>query len=267
MTAHLRVALFVEGSDERGARQASSWLEVIWDGHLRQVSGCTPFSKVVPISKKDLIAMDPTGPRPTGSEPLDLKLRRLGAGREFDAAVVAWDLYPKWNGLDSFCRWDETVRLVERLAASPALPNAWRLAAEKRHADYTARTEPRDRIGPRPLAAGDVFPLCMDPEFEDILTLEERRVRKALKLSSTPPGWPGGWGGGAARHPSQDVLGPAISAAIRARSPLTRQIRGGWKTKKPEWGEYLLRTLLADSKGRAAITNHPLVARLTEARP
>jgi hypothetical protein len=185
----VRVALFVEGSSDVGIRRTRSWLEQIWNGQLVAVAGRAPFSLVAPISKKDIVAMTQE-PRPTGSEPLDMKLARLGAGTVFDAAVVAWDLHPRWNPAGSYCRWDETVQLLDCLAASSALPGNWQSRCAERAREYRARTLPSDRLGPPSIEHGVVLPCCMDPEFESLLAADEAGVLRALRLTARPDGWP-----------------------------------------------------------------------------
>jgi hypothetical protein len=264
VTATLRVALFVEGSSDVGIRRSRSWIEEIWNKHLAALVGAGGFEPVVPISKKDLVAMDRLAHRPTGSEPLDKKLQRYGAGTAFDAAIVAWDLHPEWNELGDFCRWRETVRLFECLAASQALPTGWREAAAAKAAEYAQRSSPGARVSPPHIAPGTILPLCMDPEFETLLTASEDAALRALRLASPPKGWPtSGWGIGATRRPSEDVLRLAIRS-LPADSSVRRQVRGGWRDNKNEWGEFLLRGLLGDQTGRDAVHSHPICRRLAE---
>lgn len=263
MTDTLRIALLVEGSSDTGIRRASTWLEEIWNGHLVPAVGRQPFEVVAPISKKDLVAMDPSIVRSTGSEPLDMKLVRLGAGEKFDAAVVAWDLQPAWNDLGAFCRWAECVRLYELLSQSNVLPEPWRMQAAQRLSDYGQRAVPNARPTPPQLRPGTVMPLCMDPEFESLLTANEAATRRALGLASTPSDWPGGWGPGGTRRPAEDVLRVAIEC-VPGNSPIRRRIRGGWRQQKSAWGEYLLRQLLAEDVGRQSVVSHPISVRLSE---
>lgn len=262
----LRVALFVEGSADVGIRRTATWLDEIWNAHLITAVGGRPFDAIIPISKKDLIAMDSRVPRPTGSEPLDMKLRRLGAGTAFDAAVVAWDLHPAWNALGVFCRWEETVRLYELLADSVALPGEWRAQASARLAEYRGRKLPSARAATPRLAPGVVQVLCMDPEFESLLAVDETGVRRALGFATRPPNWPTAWGIGGTRRPSEDVLRPAVQCVPRA-SPVRRRIRGGWRERKGEWGEYILRQLLADNATAATVRSHPIARRLSDVCP
>ncbi len=146
MRAPLRVALFVEGSADVAVRSRQSWIDQILNEHLAPAVGCRRFELVVPISKKDVVALDPSVQRGTGSEPLDMKLARLGAGTRFDAAIIAWDLQPEWNGLGTFCRWEETKRLHTLIAESRVLPDSWRSFAAARRDDYLARAEPSQRL-------------------------------------------------------------------------------------------------------------------------
>ncbi len=259
----LRVALFVEGSSYIGLRRGAPYLTEIWNKHLVNLVNGKHFECVVPISKKDIVAMDNIAHRPTGTEPLDLKLKRFGAGEKFDAAVVAWDLHPAWNELGVFCRWRETVRLLECLAASRALPQNWCRAAAAKVADYKKRPKSNQRPGPPRLTDGAVLPLCMEPEFEALLTANEEAVLRVLGLGSRPSGWPSGWGIGGTRRPSEEVMRVAIGS-IPVQSTIRRQVRGGWREKKNEWGEYILRGLLQDSTGRGVLANHPISRRLSE---
>lgn len=265
MTDGLRVALFVEGSSDVGVRRTVSWLSEIWSGHLASLTGHPAFELVVPISKKDLVAMDDAAPRPTGTEPLDMKMRRYGAGSVFHSAIVAWDLHPEWNELGTFCRWDETVRLCDLLARSRALPEHWRSQAAARAADYNQRGTPSERRSLPRLVDGVILPLCMEPEFEALLTSREVATLRALGFSSRPSGWPSGWGPGATRRPAEEVLRVAVECVPRA-SPARRRVRGSWRGNKNEWGEYILRQLLADADGREAIRRHPMVERLADMR-
>jgi hypothetical protein len=192
-----------------------------------------------------------------------MKLARLGAGISFDAAVVAWDLHPKWNVDGAFCRWDETVRLLDCLSKSTSLPDSWRSACAARHSAYIARPTPSDRASGPALSPGSVLPLCMDPEFEALLTVDERAVMKALGVAKRPSGWPSGWGAGGARRPGDDVLRRAIDSLPR-ESQVRRRVRGTWRQNKGAWGELLLREIVSDPAGRDGLAAHPVVTRFTE---
>jgi hypothetical protein len=263
VTTPLRVALFVEGSTDRGVRQSSSWLERVWNQHLIELVQGAEFSDIIPISKKDIVAMSDPKHRPTGSEPLDMKLVRLGAGTSFDAAVVAWDLHPKWNETDDFCRWDETVRLLDCLGRSDKLPDAWRGACSARADDYLSRSQPGDRAHAPAFEPGAVLPLCMDPEFESLLTADEGATMRALGMSTRPSGWPRGWGVGGTRRPGDEVIRRAVDCLPR-NSEVRRRVRGKWRQNKAAWGEYIVRQLLSDVAGRSAVKEHPLTRRLAE---
>jgi hypothetical protein len=240
-----------------------AWLDRIWNEHLGRMVGSEPFAPIVPISKKDLIAMDPRVPRAPGSEPLDMKLVRAGAGSEFDAAIVAWDLQPQWNGMESFCRWNETLRFYELLGASRVLPDAWRRSAVARRDDYASRPHPGSRPRPPRLERGAVFPLCMDPEFESLLTADEAALKRALAVTDRIHDWPTAWRDRGMRQPGDLLLGKAIEALPR-QNAARRVVRGGWRQRKNEWGEYVLRRLIASPGGRDRIAAHPIVARLRE---
>lgn len=263
MNSPLRVALCVEGSDDTGLRQHGSWLDLIWNEHLPDLVGGRRFERVIPISKKDIVAMALPAHRPTGTEPLDMKLARLGAGTHFDAAIVAWDLHPKWNVDGPFCRWDETVKLLQCLSRSESLPDNWRSACAERHGAYAARRRPSDRPNAPALAPGSVLPLCMDPEFESVLTADERAVMRALGVATRPARWPSGWGAGGTRRPGDDVLRQAIDSLPR-QSEVRRKVRGSWRQNKGAWGELLLRNMLDDAAGREGLAAHPVVTRFAE---
>src|SRR5690606_22785331 len=124
----VRVALFVEGSENRAVR-SGPLLQTMWD-RLAKGLGVEAFSRVVPISKKHLVAMDPDQPPMSGAgESLDQLMVRCLHREAFDAAVVAWDLVPAWNPEGGFCRWQETLDLYRHLATSAVLDEPWRHAA------------------------------------------------------------------------------------------------------------------------------------------
>lgn len=260
MISGLRVALFVEGSASAAPRAQSTWLERIWNDHLVRLAGCGAFEFVFPISKKDIVALDQPV---TGAEPLDMKLVRLGAGTSFDAAVVAWDLYPEWNGAGQFCRWEETKRLYELLGGSRQLPAAWRTWASQKHADYAGRATPAARTQPQRLRRSATIALCMDPEFEACITCDEAGVKRALGVSRSVPDWPRDWGQPGLRTPGDQLLGNAIRAA-RASGVRGSPVRGDWRTSKNEWDEYFLRRLRADSRAVSSVAAHPIAQRLRE---
>ena len=257
----MQVALFVEGSSSPPPPRALPALERIWNRHLCATSGIQGFSLVVPISKKHLVAMDPENPKMSGaSEPLDLLLSRYIAREAIEAAVVAWDLVPAWNPTEAMCRWDETVSFYCSLAATDELPHAWVAYARDRCADLRARRAPGSRSRVPPLVPGACLALCMEPMFEDLLVSDENAVKRALGVSGSPRGWPP-WQ--PSPTPDRKLLTPAI-AALPARSAVRRRVRGDFRTRKDDWGEYILRQLLSDDDARATVVDHPVVTRLGE---
>lgn len=212
--------------------------------------------------------MDPKNPPMSGAgERLDQLMVRVLARHPFDVAVVAWDLVPAWNPRESFCRWIETVDLYRFLSASPDLPEIWSEKARQRLRDLSERAAPsaRQRI-PR-LEPGMVLPVCMEPLFEGLLVQDERAVKRALGVKKEPKGWPrNGWSDANERHPDLKVLAPAITALRRVHPApeVFRKIRGDMRTHKNEWGEFLLRELLADDQARPLLLSHPISKRLAE---
>jgi hypothetical protein len=226
------------------------------------------FEPIVPINKKHLVAMDPRKPRMSGGgEALDQLMVRRMKREPFDAAVVAWDLVPAWNPEGAYCRWDETVDFYRFLADSGSLPQLWKKQAASRYADLQSRPKPAERSGPPKLEHGMTLAVCMEPMFEGLLVQNEAAVRRVLKLKEVPEGWPGrGWGEPSVRKPDREVLAPAIQSLFRLRPKpaVLRKIHGAMITHKHEWGEFLLRELLADPRAQALILAHPIAARLQE---
>jgi hypothetical protein len=152
--AGLRVALFVEGSVLPPSPRAGDPRERIWNEHLGSALGAPRFDPIVPINKKHLLAMEPPSPsRPPmsgSSEGLDALIGRTLKSHSFDAAVVAWDLYPRWNATADYCRWKETLRLYQLLAESrsPSFPDSWKEQARRRHEELSRRPRPGARSGP-----------------------------------------------------------------------------------------------------------------------
>lgn len=260
----MRVALLVEGSDEHGERQAAAWLERTWKECLGPSVGGPALVLVEPISKADVVAMN-TAVRPVGAEAVDLKLKRLGAGTAFDAAIVAWDLHPKWDDEPKLCRWRETLRLYEGLSASSVLPYAWQQHAAQRLTELRSRPQASARSGPAQIEPNATLALCMEPEFESLLVSDERALKRALGVIGSVEGWPRRWRGKVNRHPGHDLVGPAIRAARSsgARHP----VRRGWEDAKNEWGFYLLSALLSDAASRKKVIAHPIPTRVAEMVP
>lgn len=267
--AGLKVALFVEGSTAPLPKHRQQPLAGIWNGCFGETLGLQRFDPIVPISKTHLVAMDPDNPPMSGAgEALDILMARMLKLHAFDAAVVAWDLVPAWNPEGSFCRWVETLNLYRFLSGSRALPDVWREQASRRYEEMWRRRTPGERLRPPTPLPGMVLPVCMEPMFESLLVQDESAARRAFGIQGRNiPGWPRqGWGDLRERHPDNNVLAPAILAMTRVRPKLQacRTVGGDLKTKKNEWGEYLLRRMLDDEQARPLILGHPLAKRLAE---
>jgi hypothetical protein len=232
-----------------------------------QALGCGQFAAVHGISKRNLLALEPDHPPLVGTEALDDMIARVGAGTRFDAAVVAWDVLPRWDDLPAPCRWQEQVRLYTYLAESEALPVEWRENARARLTDYANRSQPSDRAAGPTLSRGAILPLCMDPEFESALVGSEAAIKRVLGVTGPVRDWPTGWGRPGVR--SEDLLRKAIVAVSRHRRDCDgwRTVRGLWRDKKNEWDEYLVRGLLNDEPGRRLLLQHPILTRLAEVAP
>jgi hypothetical protein len=263
-----KIALFVEGSPSPPTKRGREILDVIWNERLGKSLDLPPFDRIVPISKTHLVAMDPANPPMSGAgERLDQLMARVLARKPFDVAVVAWDLVPAWNPKEEFCRWRETVNLYRFLSDSRALPEIWREKARQRFQDLSSRRVPSARQHLPPLEPCMVLPICMEPVFEGLLVQNEGAVKRALGLKREPKGWPRtGWADPRERRPDLNVLAPAITAIQRLRPTVDvfRKIRGDMRTHKNEWGEFILRELLADDRARPLILSHPISKRLTE---
>jgi hypothetical protein len=263
----LRVALFVEGSENRAIRRgpllATMWIQ------LAGALGITAFSRVEPISKKHLVAMDPALVTMSGAgEALDQLMARCLEREPFDAAVVAWDLVPPKDADAGFCRWKETLDLYRLVGESHALPEPWRTAATRRHREMASRALPRQRRAPHRVASNEIVAVCMDPMFEALLLQSEQHVLRALEVVHRPPGWPArGWGSSTTRQLDRDVLKPMIDAfdalPRKQRPRVAKTLRTDARNKDP-WLEYLLRRLLEDPEARAIVLAHPICRRLRE---
>lgn len=268
--SELRVALFVEGGESTlPARSSRSSLEKIWNDALPAALGLREFSIVVPISKKHLVALDPSNPPMSGAgERLDQLMGRILARTPFDAAVIAWDLVPSWNPEESYCRWEETLNLYRFLSHRDGLSAPWREQAERRLQELEARGVPSARQRPPQLKRHGVLGLCMDPMFEGLLVQDEAAAKRALGLKGNVPAWPStGWALPQERRPDSNVLAPAVLAAQSAKSKAIVGVRGSWRTNKDGFGEFLLRQLLADEGARPKLLAHPLSKRLAEIGP
>lgn len=263
----LRVALFVEGSENRAIRRGPLLAEM-WK-QLAVGLGIAGFSRVEPISKKHLVAMDPEQPPMSGAgEALDQLMVRCLERETFDAAVVAWDLVPPRDKDAGFCRWRETLDLYRFVGTSSILPEPWRAAAARRHVEMTSRMVPSHRRKPHRVAYNEIVAVCMDPMFEALLLQKEQHVLRALAIDRRPPGWPSqGWGSTTTRQLDDALLTPMIDALRAGPSKqwprVARTIRADARNKDP-WLEYLLRRLLEDPEARALVLAHPICRRLME---
>jgi hypothetical protein len=264
----LRIALFAEGSFSPLTKREKQPLDVIWNEHLGKTLGLPRFHPIVPINKKHLLAMDPGNPPMSGAEErLDQLMARVLLRDPFEVAVVAWDLLPPWRRSAGLCRWKETVDLYRFLSQSIKLPEIWREKAQQRFHELSGRMMPGSRPHPPRLEPGIVLPVCMEPMFEDLLVQNEAAVKRALGVKREPKGWPRtGWSDPRERHPDLNVLAPIITA-LRSMRPVPealRKVRGDMRNHKNEWGEFLLRQLLADDQARLLVLSHPLSRRLAE---
>ena len=271
----LKVALFAEGSGESSpSRRESGALSRIWGEVLPRALGCASQIRVFPFSKRDLVALDRSKPQPTGSIPLDVLIAaRLAGPERLDAVLIAWDLQPPWDPKVNRCRWQETLDIYRFLGASAALKGlsgGWRRRAQARHDDLAARATPGARTLPHRLARHEIAVVCMEPMFESIL-LDEPGIFAALGLTRRPPLWPKAkeWKAKGLRMPDQALLKPAIDAALasKVRARIVDQIGGDLKTRKNEWGAYLLESLLAEHSTRTRCLSRQLPRRLTEVLP
>ena len=273
MAAKLRIALFVEGAATPPPVRGPSPLTQIWNEHLCVALGIRAFDEIVPISKKHLVAMDPTQPKMSGaSEPLDELIARKLKTIKFDAVVVAWDLVPAWNPEDEFCRWQETLDFYRFLADSQSvdLPVIWKHRAAERLVELRSRTTPGNRSRCPLIKPGVVLALCMEPMFETILVGNEQAARHAFGLKETPKDWPvAAWRAPNERRPDANILIPAINAVrnVRPKLKCVKQVPGDFRSNKDGWGEYLLKRLLANPKARSQILSTNIIERLNEIVP
>ena len=268
--ANLKFALFVEGGITPSPSRGTNPRDAIWNEHLCGALELQTFALIVPISKKHLVAMDPTQPKMSGAgEGFDELLARTLRATPFDVAVVAWDLVPAWNPAGEYCRWEETLDLYRFLSQSHSanLPPLWKDVALERFQELASRDQPNARPNPPTFKKGLVLPICMEPMFETLLVQDEPAARRAFDVSNPPNGWPsGGWGNVTERRPDQRILRPAIAAIQRIKPKLkcVRQVRGNFVTNKDGWGEFLLRQLLRDQNANRAVLASPISTRLRE---
>lgn len=266
----MRIALFVEGSPPAGSK--TDHCKALWNVTLLPALGCRPADIIVPFGKDAIARM--CGLRTSTSAPgLDTKIaatrKEHQLDPERDAIVVAWDIEPIDPG-QRRCAWDEKRDIYRGIASSPLLQDtAWARDAAARHALLQSRKDqPPTGQSHAKLRPGAVLGLCMEPMFEALLARDGRAIRRALGLASDPPDWPTGWGT-FERDPSKRLLARAIDSMrrLRPRPEVRRTIRENWQNAKDEWGDYLLRKLLADPVQSTAIREHPISARLRHIMP
>lgn len=267
----MKIALFVEGSAPVGSKDQCARL---WNETLLPALGRTPVDVVVPIGKDAITNM--LGLPGSSSAPgLDARIcdarRTHSLDPTRDALIVAWDLEPVDKGQPR-CAWGEKLGVYQGIADSPLSllkGTTWAASAAAAAAQLSKqRGVPPTGRSHRSIVAGSVLAVCMEPMFEALFTHDGRAVRRALDLKHDPPGWPTGWGPHE-RDPSRKLMGPAIAAIHRLRPahPVRKIIRETWRNAKDEWGEYILRKLLADETQREAILEHAISRRLKSILP
>jgi hypothetical protein len=236
-----KIVLFVEGEFTPRPR-GNDPLDQIWRHHLVQMLDLLAIERVVPISKKDIVAMDPTIAKSgVGSIPLDLRISRELARDNFDVAVVAWDIQPAWNTAFRGCRWEETLKLYQGLANSEHLPTVWKSWSTTRYNQLSSRVVPSRRRHPPKLQNGAVLAVCMEPTFESLLLICERSIKDILGVTD---GGRIGWPTWSPDHPKpESLLQLAIEAArkVDPKPHSIKIIRGDMENAKNDWGEYFLR--------------------------
>lgn len=262
--ADLRIALFVEGSEVLTPRQGNSF-QSLWVTDIVNALQLRRPHAVYPISKKHLVAMDPSQPKMSGaSEALDQFMARMLIMSPFDAAVVVWDLLPPWDRTAEVCRWEETLSLYRGLANSTALPGEWRDRANERLSELTRRSSPSARTVPPVIGRNVVGAVCMEPVFEALVINDESLVREALETKGKQvKDWPV-WD--FQENPHDKVLGKALTAVSRLRPApgITKRIPPSIRTHKTEWGAHLVRFLASRGRGQEVLRNHPIGQRLRE---
>jgi hypothetical protein len=261
----MKIVAFVEG--QREGEGADDPLQVLWARDIPKLVGVASFSRVVPISKHHLVAMDVLNLGLTvKTSTLTVGLDQLIAAelklRPFDSALVAWDLVPPWDKAAGACRWNDTLSIYRGLAASSVLPAPWKAKAAARLAELEGRPTPDERARLPQFEAGSVLGVCAVPLFEDVF-MDERAVRGALGLrGSRVQGWPSNWRG--AQDP-KDVLAQAIGAAqrMRPKPEPVRKMFVGLHEAPHEWASFLLK----HPDVRAHALEHPVFKRLVEVCP
>lgn len=259
-------ALFVEGPVHATGPERETFTE-LWQVYLESLGALLP-RVVVPIQKTHLIAMDPDCPKMSGaSEPLDHLMARVIEEHQVDAAVIAWDLTPPWDPdaeEEQYCRWNETCKLYGCLAESSVLTPDWRTSCQVRADELAGRAQPSHRDAPFTLQPFAVVPICMEPEFEDLLAQDEGQILRALGLARRPPKrWPKRWGA-SGQNPKMLLQKAVVAARLTRPKPvMVKRIHGDMRTAKHEWGLHFLRSLL--EHGNDLISDHRLSARIVEA--
>lgn len=258
----MRIVAFVEGSDESALRGGvKPYLAQLWQDLFVERLGLRKIERVVAISKKHLVALDPKMPKMSGAgEALDELMARCLRQSEFDAAIVAWDLLPQWNPDATCCRWIETKSIYKFIAERRKLPDCWIEQASARYAELDGRTLPSLRRSPPVVEKGAILPLCMETMFESFIVSFPKVIRKALGAESKKAVSFPNLGADARR--AADELQAALRAANRLepRPGIVRKIRGDMRTAKNAWNYYFVGSIL-DEHGAA---DHPLLNRLRE---
>jgi len=102
----------------------------------------------------------------------------------------------------------------------------------------------------------------MEPTFESLLVVCEQTIRRTLGVKdSGRVKWPN-WD--KHRQRPEDLLQLAIKAAqdVHPKPRAVTRVWGDMKTAKHEWGEYLLRHMIADEQCLEELKQHPTAARL-----
>lgn len=267
MAPSLKIVAFVEGGEGMAPSRVEPHLKQIWCDQLPRHLSLLAVSRVVPISKKNIIAMDPSVPAMSGAgEGLDALLMREQQRAPFDVALVAWDLAPPWDPTVTACRWTETVSLYAHLSKSELLVEPWKTYSTRRFQEMSKRKKPSARKAPPALEKGAILPLCMSPEFERFLVQKEKAIKSALgvegkRMRDWPP-----WDIDEVGRGNTTLLQSAIRAArnVKDPSPIVRQIRGDMITAKDEWGSYFIRELCATREGKERLRGDPLGDRLVD---
>lgn len=267
MRRRLRIAFFAEGGVWPPAKRGDPFVR-LWRETIPEFFGLVAPARVVPISKRHLVAMDPKLPKMSGAgEPLDALMARELQQEEFDTAVVLWDLVPAWDERARACRWEDMLALYKGLAASEELPAPWRENADARLRKLRERGQPALRTGVPAPAPATTLAVCMEPVFEGLLVQDENLVRRALGVRGRHvPGWPSPWSTVGVTRPDLRLLQPAIIAArkLRPAPRVLSQVRGDMRSAKHDWDDRILQVLMADASGRKLVLAHPLARRLCE---